>query len=65
MRAKKIGLAVCAVCLALSAMLTACGGGGDGTATPGSGEEHSLPSPQPGYPAEGGLPSPEPGYPQP
>jgi hypothetical protein len=57
-------LAVCAVFIGLSAFLTSCGGG-DSTSTPGTGEEHSLPSVQAGYPPGGGIPTPEPGYPQP
>jgi ABC-type oligopeptide transport system substrate-binding subunit len=61
---KKI-LFTCGVLLALSVLLTACSGGGNSTATPGTGEEHSLPSAQAGYPAGGGLPTVEPGYPQP
>jgi len=51
--------------LVFSALLTACGGGGDSTATPGTGDEHSIPSAQAGYPAGGENPTPEPGYPQP
>jgi hypothetical protein len=65
MRKKRLGLVVCAAALALSMSLTACKKDGNSTSTPGTGEEHSLPSMQPGYPAGGGNPSPEPGYPQP
>jgi hypothetical protein len=65
MRVRKSLLIGCAVLLVLSALLTSCSGGGNSTSTPGTGEEHSLPSPQAGYPAGGGIPSPEPGYPQP
>jgi hypothetical protein len=65
MRESKFFLMTCVVLTALSMMLTACSGGGNSTATPGTGEEHSLPSVQAGYPAGGGNPTPEPGYPQP
>jgi hypothetical protein len=56
---------VCVCLLVFSAVLTACSGGGDSTATPGTGAEHNLPSQAAGYPAGGGNPTPEPGYPQP
>jgi hypothetical protein len=65
MRKRRLGLVACAVVLALSMSLSACKRDGDSTSTPGTGEEHSLPSAQAGYPAGGGNPSPEPGYPQP
>jgi len=65
MRLKKFYLLACAAALVFSALLTACSGGGNSTATPGTGEEHSLPSAEAGYPAGGGNPTPEPGYPQP
>jgi hypothetical protein len=65
MRSRKFFLYVCVVLLAFSTLLTACSGGGNSTATPGTGEEHSLPSVPAGYPAGGGNPTPEPGYPQP
>lgn len=65
MRARKMLLVMCAVLLVLSVLLTSCSGGGNSTSTPGTGEEHSLPSPQAGYPADGGIPTPESGYPQP
>jgi hypothetical protein len=56
---------VCVCLFLLSAALTACSGGGNSTATPGAGDEHSLPSAQAGYPAGGGNPTPQGGYPQP
>jgi hypothetical protein len=65
MRSSKFFLFVCMVALVFSALLTACGGGGNSTATPGTGEEKSLPSVEAGYPAGGGNPTPAPGYPQP
>jgi len=65
MHVKKAIRIVCVSLLVLSVLLTSCGGGGDSTSTPGTGEEHSLPSAEEGYPAEGGIPTPEPGYPQP
>ena len=65
MRSRQFFLLACMVGLVFSALLTACGGGGDSTATPGTGEEHSIPSAQAGYPAGGENPTPEPGYPQP
>jgi hypothetical protein len=65
MRGKKLGALIGACLLIFGFLLTACDGGGDSTSTPGTGEEHSLPSAQAGYPAGGGLPTPQPGYPQP
>lgn len=65
MRLKKLVLRISACALVFGALLTACNGGGDSTSTPGTGEEHSLPSAEAGYPAGGELPTPEPGYPQP
>ncbi|MBN2083887.1 MAG: hypothetical protein JW748_01590 [Anaerolineales bacterium] len=65
MRSSKFFLLVVMAVLVFSALLTACSGGGDSTATPGTGGEHSIPSAQAGYPAGGGNPTPEPGYPQP
>ena len=65
MPSRKCFLPAYALLLVLSILLTACSGGGDSTATPGTGAEHSLPSAEAGYPAEGGIPSAEPGYPQP
>jgi hypothetical protein len=62
---KKRRLWICVCALILGAWLAACSGGGDSKQTPGTGEEHSLPSAEAGYPAGGGLPTPEPGYPQP
>jgi ABC-type oligopeptide transport system substrate-binding subunit len=65
MHSSKLFFWICAVLLGVSLALTACSGGGNSTATPGTGEEHTLPSAQAGYPAGGGIPTPEPGYPQP
>jgi hypothetical protein len=65
MRARKPFWFVCITLLALSLALTSCTGGGGSRSTPGTGEEHSLPSAQAGYPAGGGNPTPQPGYPQP
>jgi hypothetical protein len=46
--------------------LTACSRtGGSSTSTPGTGEEHSLPSAQAGYPNGAETSTPRPGYPQP
>jgi hypothetical protein len=61
---KNLGF-VCVCLLVLSAALTACSGGGNSTATPGTGAEHTLPSQPAGYPAGGVNPTPEAGYPQP
>jgi hypothetical protein len=65
MPSRKWFLLACAAALVFSMLLTACSGGGDSTATPGTGAEHSLPSAQAGYPEGGGFPTPGPGYPQP
>jgi hypothetical protein len=58
-------LRICACVFLSGALLAACSDGRDSKPTPGTGEEHSLPSADAGYPAGGGLPTPEPGYPQP
>jgi hypothetical protein len=65
MRLKKLTVLIGACLLVFGLLMTACDRKRDSTSTPGTGEEHSLPSVPAGYPAGGGLPTPEPGYPQP
>jgi hypothetical protein len=62
---KKIGWIFCVAALALSIALTGCSRRGSSTSTPGTGEEHSLPSAQAGYPNGAETATPAPGYPQP
>jgi len=64
MRVKKIGWMVCVAALTFSMVLTGCSRKGSSTSTPGTGEEHSLPSAQAGYPNGAETPTPQPGYPQ-
>jgi hypothetical protein len=55
-----VGILICLI------FLTACSkGGGSSTSTPGTGEEHSLPSAQAGYPSGAETSTPQAGYPQP
>ncbi len=65
MAAKKIGWMVCVAALVFSIALTGCSRRGSSTSTPGTGEEHTLPSAQAGYPSGAETATPAPGYPQP
>jgi hypothetical protein len=65
MPVKRIGWVFCAVTLVLSMALAGCTRKGSSTSTPGTGEEHTLPSAQAGYPSGAETATPLPGYPQP
>jgi hypothetical protein len=65
MAVKKIGWVFCVAALVFSMALTGCRRKGSSTSTPGTGEEHTLPSAQAGYPIGAETPTPEAGYPQP
>jgi hypothetical protein len=64
MRVKKIGWVLCVAVLVFSVALSGCKRKGSSTSTPGTGEEHTLPSAQAGYPNGEATLTP-PGYPQP
>jgi predicted small lipoprotein YifL len=63
MPVKKIGWVLCVAALIFSITLTGCSRKGSSTSTPGTGEEHTLPSAQAGYPNGSATLTPEPGYP--
>jgi hypothetical protein len=65
MRVKKIGWVLCVAVLVFSMALAGCKRKGSSTSTPGTGEEHTLPSAQAGYPNGEATLTPVPGYPQP
>jgi hypothetical protein len=65
MPVKKIGWLVCVAALVVSMGLSGCSRRGSSTSTPGTGEEHTLPSAQAGYPNGAETATPLPGYPQP
>jgi hypothetical protein len=63
MRVKKIEWILCVAALFVSLALTGCSRRGSSTSTPGTGEEHTLPSAQAGYPNGADTATPAPGYP--
>jgi hypothetical protein len=65
MPVKKVGWVVCVAALIVSMVLSGCSRRGSSTSTPGTGEEHTLPSAQAGYPVGANTASPPPGYPKP
>jgi hypothetical protein len=65
MPVKRIGWVVWVAVLVVSMALAGCSRRGNSTSTPGTGEEHTLPSAQAGYPSGADTATPAPGYPQP
>jgi hypothetical protein len=65
MRGKKFGWVFCVVALFFSLALVGCQRKDSSVSTPGTGEEHTLPSAQAGYPNGEATLTPVPGYPQP
>lgn len=63
MRVKKIGWILCVAALVVSISMTGCSRRGSSTSTPGTGEEHTLPSAQAGYPIGADTATPAAGYP--
>lgn len=63
MRVRKIGWILCVAALVVSISLTGCSRRRTSTSTPGTGEEHTLPSAPAGYPIGADTATPASGYP--